>query len=115
MGRFGNAVGMAFQIIDDLLDVTEVEAVTGKPSGLDLKEHKVTLPLIYSLPRLTGGQRADVNALMATAEPTPDQVARVVEHVGSAGGIEYARSRAHAFAEAALKELESLPPGPDRA
>lgn len=114
MRRFGNALGMAFQIIDDLLDVTEGEAVTGKPSGLDLKEHKVTLPLIYSLPRFTGDQRADVAALMATAEPTSDQVARVVEHVRSAGGIEYARGRAQAFADAALGELESLPAGPDR-
>ncbi len=114
MGRFGNSLGMAFQIIDDLLDVTEVEAVTGKPSGLDLKEHKVTLPLIYSLPRLTPSQRADVTELMATAEPTADQVARVVEHLWSAGGIDYARTRAQRFADAALEELDSLPPNGDR-
>src|SRR3989449_11336315 len=47
--RFGMRLGMAFQITDDVLDYTEPEAVTGKPSGLDLREHKVTLPLIAAL------------------------------------------------------------------
>src|SRR5260370_28123699 len=51
LGRFGMLLGMAFQITDDLLDYTEPEAVTGKPFGLDLKEHKVTLPLIAALTR----------------------------------------------------------------
>ena len=114
MRRFGNALGMAFQIIDDLLDVTEVEAVTGKPSGLDLKEHKVTLPLIFSLPRFSAAERAEVNALMASPEPTTEQVARVVGHVREAGGIDYARARAQRFGESALAELDNLPDGPDR-
>src|SRR4051812_31091567 len=51
MARFGDRLGMAFQIADDILDYTEDQAVTGKPSGLDLREHKVTLPLIAALPR----------------------------------------------------------------
>ncbi|MFN0179374.1 MAG: polyprenyl synthetase family protein [Gemmatimonadales bacterium] len=114
MGRFGNALGMAFQIIDDLLDVTEVETVTGKPSGHDLKEHKVTLPLIYSLPRFSAAERADVSALMATSVPSDEQVALVVDHVRKAGGIEYARRRAQELAETALAELECLPAGPGR-
>jgi octaprenyl-diphosphate synthase len=53
MSRFGRDLGMAFQIVDDLLDYTSDESVTGKPSGLDLREHKVTLPLIAVLPSLT--------------------------------------------------------------
>ena len=53
--RFGDALGMAFQIVDDLLDYTEDEAVTGKPSGNDLREHKVTLPLIYALAAVHAG------------------------------------------------------------
>lgn len=114
MARFGNALGMAFQIIDDVLDFTEVEAVTGKPSGLDLREHKVTLPLIHSLPKLSPAQRADVDALMATPEPSAEQVARVVEHVRATGGIEYAKARAHQLAEDAGAELDRLPAGPDR-
>jgi octaprenyl-diphosphate synthase len=114
MARFGNALGMAFQITDDLLDLTEVESVTGKPSGHDLKEHKVTLPLIYALPRLSPAERADVTRLMAAAEPPPALIGTVVEHVKNAGGIEYARARAARFGEAALLELELVPPGVDR-
>src|SRR5205823_5907860 len=56
LARFGLRLGMAFQITDDLLDYTEREAVTGKPSGLDLKEHKVTLPLIAALAAMRPGQ-----------------------------------------------------------
>ncbi|MGE0441978.1 MAG: polyprenyl synthetase family protein [Gemmatimonadales bacterium] len=114
MARFGNALGMAFQIIDDLLDFTEVEAVTGKPSGHDLKEHKVTLPLIHALPRFSPAQRADVNELMAAPDPSPEQVARVVAHVGAVGGLDYARDRAQTHAREALAELERLPAGPAR-
>ena len=51
--RYGERLGMAFQVADDILDYTETASVTGKPSGLDLKEHKVTLPLIAALPRLS--------------------------------------------------------------
>src|SRR5690606_891980 len=49
LARFGHHLGMAFQVIDDRLDYAETEAVTGKPSGHDLREHKVTLPLIAAL------------------------------------------------------------------
>src|SRR5690554_194522 len=58
LARFGHELGMAFQIADDLLDYTADEAVTGKPTGLDLKEHKVTLPLIAALPKLTAADRS---------------------------------------------------------
>ncbi len=114
MGRFGNALGMAFQIIDDLLDFTEVEAVTGKPTGHDLREHKVTLPLIYALPRFTPAQRADVNSVMAAPEPTAEQVERVVAHVKAEGGIEYAKDRAQRFGQEAYAELSELSDGPAR-
>src|SRR6185437_8892116 len=52
LARYGELLGMAFQIADDILDYTSDSAVTGKPSGLDLREHKVTLPLILALPQL---------------------------------------------------------------
>lgn len=109
LARFGDALGMVFQIVDDLLDYTEVEAVTGKPSGLDLREHKVTLPLIAALPRLSEAGRRDVALLMRTEQPSAEQVARVVELVADAGGLEYARERAQRFAESADAELDRLP------
>jgi octaprenyl-diphosphate synthase len=111
---FGDALGMAFQIVDDLLDYTEEEAVTGKPSGNDLREHKVTLPLIYALERFDSGARREVAGLMATAEPTDQQIARVIALVAETGGLEYARGRAQRLAEQAERELDALPPSPAR-
>jgi octaprenyl-diphosphate synthase len=112
--RFGDALGMAFQITDDLLDYTGGEAVTGKPSGLDLKEHKVTLPLIAALPRLAPDERRQVETLFREGAPGDAQVARVVRLVGEHGGLEYARERATAFAAAAEAALDELPPSAPR-
>ncbi len=107
--HFGDYLGMAFQIVDDLLDYTEEEAVTGKPSGNDLREHKVTLPLIYALDRLSPAGRREVQALMATSEPDDPLIARVIALVAEAGGLEYARGRAHRLAEQADQMLDALP------
>lgn len=114
LARFGDALGMIFQIVDDVLDYTEDEAVTGKPSGLDLREHKVTLPLIAALPRLSDAGRRDVTQLMRTEQPDAAQVARVIELVTAAGGLDYARQRAQQFAEIADGELDRLPASPAR-
>jgi octaprenyl-diphosphate synthase len=111
---FGDALGMAFQIVDDLLDYTEEEAVTGKPSGNDLREHKVTLPLIYALERFDADARREVAGLMETAEPSDQQIAQVIALVAETGGLEYARSRAQRLAEQAEQELDALPPSPAR-
>jgi octaprenyl-diphosphate synthase len=114
LGRFGMYLGMAFQITDDLLDYTQPEAVIGKPSGLDLKEHKVTLPLIAALPRMGLAERRIVEALMASAEPADPLVAEVIGLVDAAGGLLYARRRAGEFAQQAEAELDLLPPSPAR-
>src|SRR5260370_20873922 len=91
--RFGMLLGMAFQITDDLLDYTEPEAVTGKPSGLDLREHKVTLPLIVALARMTPDGRRVVAQLMETAEPGDELVADVIRPVDAPGGVPTRRHR----------------------
>ena len=109
LARFGMLLGMAFQITDDLLDYTQPEAVTGKPSGLDLKEHKVTLPLIAALPRLSPDERQVVSRLMATATPSDAQVAEVMRMVEGAGGLDNARRRALDLAQRAEAELTALP------
>jgi octaprenyl-diphosphate synthase len=114
LGRFGMHLGMAFQITDDVLDYTQSEAVTGKPSGLDLKEHKVTLPLLATLPRLTASQRSVVERLMAAAEPEDALVAEVIHLVEDAGGLADARRRAGELAQRAEQELDLLPPSPAR-
>jgi octaprenyl-diphosphate synthase len=114
LARFGDALGMVFQIVDDLLDYTEDEAMTGKPSGLDLREHKVTLPLIAALPRMSDADRRRVSALMHAETPEADQVVEVIGLVADAGGLDYARERAQRWASRADAELDQLPPSPAR-
>ena len=114
LARFGMLLGMAFQITDDLLDYTEPEAVTGKPSGLDLKEHKMTLPLIAALERMPAADRRRVGELLATPEPGDELVGEVIRRVEAAGGLEYARRRALELAQQAETTLEQLPSSPAR-
>src|SRR3954465_12276290 len=91
--RFGEALGMAFQIVDDLLDYTEDASVTGKPFGSDLREHKVTIPLIAALPNMGESERRAGSRLLHSPEPKDDQIADVITAVARAGGLEYARDR----------------------
>jgi octaprenyl-diphosphate synthase len=114
MRRFGEGLGMAFQIIDDLLDFTGDEADTGKPAGLDLREHKVTLPLIHALPLMAPAERAAVEALMESAVPSELQIAEVVRAVTERGGLGYARARAQRLCDQAESALDELPASPAR-
>lgn len=109
LARYGLRLGMAFQITDDVLDYTESEAVTGKPTGLDLKEHKITLPLILALPRMSNGERETVRRLMEDPEPGDAAIAEVIASVAERGGIERARARAAELARRAEGELAALP------
>jgi len=107
--RYGDALGMAFQIADDLIDYTEAQETTGKPTGLDLKEHKVTLPLIAALRVMTAAERARVNDLFANEVPGDDEVADVIRIVTVNGGLEYAREKGAIFADEARRALADLP------
>ena len=114
LARFGMHLGMAFQITDDLLDYTQPEEITGKPFGLDLKEHKVTLPLIAALDRMAPAERQLVVRLMEVPDPSDEIVADVIRAVEAAGGLEYARGRALERAQQAETDLEALAPTPAR-
>jgi octaprenyl-diphosphate synthase len=114
LARYGERLGMAFQVVDDLLDYTEDAEVTGKPSGLDLREHKVTLPLIAALPEFDAGARRRVEALFAASDPEDGQVAEVVELVTRHGGLEYARRRGEVLAREAEEALADVPDSPAR-
>lgn len=114
LADFGARLGMAFQIIDDLLDYTSPAEVTGKPFGLDLRQHKVTLPLIQALPSLTTAERREVDLLMASPEPSDGQIATVIQVVTAHGGLDYARERAARLISEADQSLNALPPSPAR-
>jgi octaprenyl-diphosphate synthase len=109
LGSFGENLGMAFQITDDLLDYREVKETTGKPSGLDLREHKVTLPLIYALREMAAPSRKEVERLFESEDASDDAIASVVRIVADCGGFEYARERGEEFAERAHDALSDLP------
>jgi octaprenyl-diphosphate synthase len=114
LGGYGHDLGMAFQIVDDLLDYTESAGVTGKPWGQDLREHKVTLPLIAALPRMDEAERGTVERLFDDPEPSREAVAEVVDLVERKGGLDYARERAAEHAARASSRLSGLPEGPAR-
>jgi octaprenyl-diphosphate synthase len=107
--RYGDALGMAFQIADDLIDYTEAQETTGKPTGLDLKEHKVTLPLIAALRVMSSAEREKVDALFANESPADDDVAEVIRIVAANGGLDYAREKGALFADQAREALAGLP------
>ena len=112
LGRYGHNLGMAFQIADDLLDYTGSEAVTGKPTGHDLRERKVTLPLVSALERVSDAEDQEVRAFFTRIDPTDEEITRIVEIVVGRGGLEYAKQVAGRYADQACEALESLPDGP---
>ncbi len=109
LARYGAALGMAFQIVDDLIDYTEASATTGKPTGQDLREHKATLPLIAALREMPPAGRREVVSLFTSAAPSDEQVGRVIELTGAHGGLEYARLRCGEYALEAEHALDDLP------
>ena len=109
LALFGHNLGMAFQIADDLLDYTGSEAVTGKPTGQDLREHKVTLPLVGALASASEAEELEIRTLFTRVAPSDDKIEQVVGIVTDRGGLEYARSRAEDYADLARASLTDLP------
>jgi len=114
LSAYGDRLGMAFQIADDILDYTGEASVTGKPGGLDLREHKVTLPLIAALRQVNGAARTRIEELFAIEEPDDEVIADVIAIVSDAGGIDYARQQGARFAHDAEAALRVLPESPVR-
>ena len=112
--RFGTDLGAAFQIADDMLDYTATAEVTGKPVGQDLREHKVTLPLIAAVPHMNSEERSLLEALMDNPEPDDEVIADAIRIVDDKGGIQAARERALELARRAEAELEPVPAGEAR-
>lgn len=111
---YGHRLGMAFQLIDDLMDYGGTLDAMGKPAGSDLREGQVTFPLLAVLPRLTPIERRSVQLLFDTAAPSPAAVQRVVELVQARGGIEATRRMAREYADRARDALAGLPATPAR-
>lgn len=108
---YGENVGMAFQIRDDVLDFVGRTTITGKPVGLDLSEKKLTLPLIYAMTRASKSDRSDILSMIKGGGKKL-KVGVVAKFAREHGGLEYAAGRAQEFAEAAVSSLSPLPDSP---
>lgn len=103
--RFGWALGLAFQLNDDLLGIWGDEQSTGKEPS-DLAKKKKTLPVIYALERATAGDRDRLAAIVRRSEPTPDDVTEARAIIERAGGRDYTRMRAREYRDEAMEQLE---------
>ena len=108
MREFGTNVGIAFQIKDDLFDF-EKGNHTGKPAGVDIKEQKMTLPLIYMLNRLSWAEKRQMIRIVKSHHDDPVKVAEVIDKVNHSGGIEYARKSMLEYRTKALDILHRFP------
>ena len=109
MKDYGENVGMAFQIRDDILDFTSRKSILGKPIGGDMKEKKITLPLIHALKQSSKQDARKVLKMIKSGAAGKD-VEFIVDFVQNNGGIQYAEQRAHEFGNAAKDCLKLLPP-----
>ena len=109
--RMGEKAGIAFQIKDDLLDLGEEDI--GKPLGIDIKEKKMTLPLIYALQVATPQRRREVLRLIRRGSDRPANVAEVVAFVRGSGGLDYARRKMDEHLGAARAELAGFGASPN--
>ena len=107
MRLFGEKVGMAFQIKDDLFDYSS-EAI-GKPTGNDIKEKKLTLPLIYTLNNCDAALRKKIIYIIKNQNTQKDKVDFVLDAVENFGGITYATNKMFAYRDEALEILHSFP------
>ncbi|MEE9219015.1 MAG: polyprenyl synthetase family protein [Acidobacteriota bacterium] len=114
MEQYGVNLGMAFQLVDDLLDFTADEQVLGKPVLSDLKEGKLTLPLIYLLQEAGAEAREPIAAVLRERGFRSEHKEQILDLVRRHGTLERARARARAFAETSRKHLELFEDGPER-
>ena len=112
--KYGESLGLAFQIADDILDFTGDESTLGKPVGRDLRERKITLPLIKSLAVAREAERAEIVRVLSAPEPQEEDWNRVFDFVDRRGGVAAASAAARACADRAQACLEVLEPSVER-
>jgi octaprenyl-diphosphate synthase len=109
LGEYGRNLGLAFQIVDDVLDLTAAEDVLGKPVASDLREGKATLAVIHALERGTGADREAIRTVLADRSFDRISHPQILEILHRHGSIDYAMDTACAYAEAARLTIAELP------
>ncbi len=113
MRLFGEYVGIAFQIKDDLFDY-EKSLDTGKPNGSDIKEKKMTLPLIYMLNNMTWNEKRRAMNIVRRHNNEPQKVAELIATVNNSGGIKYATEKMREYQQKAIALLNTMPESDSR-
>ncbi|MCP4665857.1 MAG: polyprenyl synthetase family protein [Deltaproteobacteria bacterium] len=114
LGEFGLNLGIAFQLVDDLLDYSSSEQIMGKPVGKDLREGKITLPLIYTLPQMNRSERKRVEALFKSRRAGDADYRDLVECVRGNGVLDRIRSEAQSYVDRAKESLKAFPHSPGK-
>lgn len=114
MRQYGLDLGIAYQIIDDVLDYVGTEAVIGKPAGNDLRQGLVTLPLIYALKHQQNGHEGRVEQILSTETPPDAEVRDIVAWVAASPAIEEALELARQYSARARALLSEFPPSANR-
>tara|TARA_B110000014_G_C20125504_1_gene599134 strand:- start:590 stop:1579 length:990 start_codon:yes stop_codon:yes gene_type:complete len=109
---FGENLGMAFQIKDDLFDLLGSENDTGKNSGSDVKKNMMTLPLIYSSTHMTRKEHRKLKELLGVKDKTRSVISKICDMVEESGGVEYARKKLDDFSNLAIESIALYPESP---
>jgi octaprenyl-diphosphate synthase len=109
LGEYGRNLGLAFQIVDDVLDLTATDEVLGKPAASDLREGKATLAIIHALERGTGADREAIRTVLSERSFQTVSHAEILEILERHGSLAYAMDTACAYAEAARLSISELP------
>jgi octaprenyl-diphosphate synthase len=109
LGKYGHDLGMAFQIVDDVLDLTASEEVLGKPVASDLREGKVTMAVVHALERSTPQERAKIEAVLHHGVFNGVSHPEILEILQRYGSLEAATARAAQYAESAQKSICTFP------
>ena len=112
MRLFGEKIGIAFQIKDDMFDFGTDDV--GKPLGIDIKEKKVTLPLIYSLNNAVSSERKRMINLVKNHNDDSKKIEQIIRFVNDTGGLQYAEKQMKIYQEEAFKILNTFPPSESR-
>jgi len=108
MKDLGENIGIAFQIRDDLFDYQN-NGFTGKPAGNDIKEKKITLPLIYALKKVSSSERKKILSIIRHSKKTSSEIDEVINFVVSNGGVDYAASMMEKYRDKAFAILDTFP------
>lgn len=106
MRRFGELIGLSFQIRDDLFDFGDNKS--GKPAGIDIKEKKLTLPLIYALQQADKSQGKSIKGVIKSKIPHAEKMQKVILFINEYKGIEYAQKKMHEFKNQAFEILQEI-------